>query len=327
MSLFEELPVGVLTLSGASDGNVTVLEKDNVGKIARCKGTTVPAAAGSVYAKGCEFIKTDAGDGQTLKWVNVGSNTSCEFVPVSLVVPGYSFLIAGGPITSSGGDTTETLTVAGLRTEDISFVDHEVSDDSDQIAAQIAGENIITITGSADPATAHGYNYCALRDGCIPGYDVVAAGTAVTVGGAAAEDFTITGVVATDLAFACYSATDDTDTINKVVAGAGKITVTMSADPSTTHGLHYLVLRPRGTFIPSHYVAYAGVHTTVGGAAAEAITIAGALATDIAIVFYNTTDDTDTILKSVVTADTLTVTMSADPSTAHKLAYMVLREL
>jgi hypothetical protein len=42
-------------------------------------------------------------------------------------------------------------------------------------------------------------------------------------------------------------------------------------------------------------------------------------------VFYNTTDDTDTIVKAVVAANTLTVTMSADPGATHKLAYMILR--
>ncbi len=93
----------------------------------------------------------------------------------------------------------------------------------------------------------------------------------------------------------------------------------------TDHIWAYVVLRPRGTFKPSHYVAYAGVHTTVGGAAAEAITVTGAMATDVPIVFYNTTDDTDTIVKAVVTANTLTVTMSADPGATHKLAYMILR--
>ena len=86
-----------------------------------------------------------------------------------------------------------------------------------------------------------------------------------------------------------------------------------------------MVIRPRGTFKPSHYIAYAGKHTTVGGAAAEAVTISGALSTDIPIVIYNTTNDTDSILKVVMTTDTMTVTCSADPSTVHAFSYMLLR--
>jgi hypothetical protein len=95
--------------------------------------------------------------------------------------------------------------------------------------------------------------------------------------------------------------------------------------PATAHSFHYVVLRPCGSFKPSHYIAYAGKHTTVGGAAAEAVTVTGALATDIPIVIYNTTNDTDSILKVVMTANTMTVTCSADPSTAHAFSYMLLR--
>ncbi len=289
------------------------------------EGSTVPASGGAGYAPGCTFTKTNATLGQDILWVNSGTSTSCLFVPCGPSM-GYGIVAAGGPVTSVGGDTTEVISLEGIAMDtDIAFVNHEVSNDNDQIVAAISGEGNITITGSADPSTAHGYAYALLRNKCTAAFDVFAAGTHTTAGGAAAEAITVTGVLATDIAFACYSATDDTDVISDVVCSANTVTVTCSADPSTTHGLHYVVLRPRGTFKPSHYVAYAGVHTTVGGAAAEAITVTGALATDIPIVVYNTTNDTDSILKSVVTANTLTVTMTADPSTAHKLAYMLLR--
>ena len=189
----------------------------------------------------------------------------------------------------------------------------------------MATDNTITITGSADPSTAHGYVFATLRNKCVPEWDIVAAGTHTTVGGAAAEAITISGVLATDIAFVNYGATNDTDVITKAVCSANTLTVTCSADPSTAHSIHYVVIRPRGTFKPSHYIAYAGKHTTVGGAAAEAVTISGALSTDIPIVIYNTTNDTDSILKVVMTTDTMTVTCSADPSTAHAFSYMLLR--
>jgi len=76
----------------------------------------------------------------------------------------------------------------------------------------------------------------------------------------------------------------------------------------------------------SHYVAFAGEHTTVGGAAAEAITVAGVLATDLVIAVLHTVGASpQTILTSVASADTLTVTFSADPSSDHVLTYSVLR--
>lgn len=314
-----------ITLAGDGTAANNVLANDVRDDALLVEGTTIPANGGAGYAIGCRFFKTNAATGQCAEWVNHGSAASCSFRPAGPVI-GYGFKGAGGPVISAGGDTTETISLLGhILESDISFVEHETSDDSDTIVAQISSDGAITITGSADPSTAHGYHYAILRSGGFPDFDIVAAGTHTTAGGAAAEAITVTGVLATDIAFATYSATDDSDTITKVVCTANTITVTCSADPSTTHGLHYVVIRPRGSFKPSHYIFAAGVHTTVGGAAAEAITVTGALATDVAIVHWAGTNDTDTIKKAVLTADTLTCTLSADPSTAHKLAYMVLR--
>lgn len=298
---------------------------DTTKYVTNISGSTIPTAGTAGYNPGCVFYLTDASLGQCPKWVNVGTASSCLFVPEGPVM-GYGIKVAGGPVTSVGGDTTESISLEGqIMDSDLAIVGHEVSNDNDQIVAAISDEGAITITGSADPSTVHGYVYATLRNQCVPEFDIFAAGTHTTVGGAAAEDITISGVLATDIAFANYSATDDTDVISDVVCAAGKITVTCSADPSTTHGIHYVVLRPRGTFKPSHYIAYAGTHTTVGGAAAEAVTITGALATDIPIVIYNTTNDTDNILKVEMAANTMTVTCSADPATAHAFTYMLLR--
>ena len=288
-------------------------------------GSVVPATGTAGYNPGCIFTKSDATLGQAIQWINTGTAASCLFVPTGPVF-GYGIKVAGGPLTSTTGSTAQSIDLQGqIMDSDIAFVGHEVSDDNDQIVAAIADEGAIAITGSADPLGAHGYVYAALRNKCVPDFDIFAAGTHTTAGGAAAEAITVTGVLATDIAFVNYGATNDTDTVSDVVCTANTITVTCSADPSTVHSLHYVVIRPRGTFKPSHYIAYAGTHTTVGGAAAEAVTVIGALATDIPIVIYNTTNDTDSILKVVMTADTMTVTCSADPSNAHAFSYMLLR--
>jgi hypothetical protein len=289
-------------------------------------GSSIPTAATAGYNPGAIFNLTNATLGQSTQWVNQGTADSCLFVPMGSVV-GYGINAAGGPVDCVNGSAASTLGQDLVMATDIAFSGHAVSDDNDQIISVIAtaGKANITSTASADPLTAHDYVWAALRNKCIPTWDVFAAGTTATAGGNVAEAITVTGALVGDIALANYSATDDTDTISDVAVTADTVTVTASADPSTTHGYHYAVMRPRGTFAPSHYIAYAGVHTTVGTAAAEPITVTGALATDIPIVVYNTTNDSDTILKVVVTADTVTVTCSADPSTAHKLAYMLLR--
>lgn len=76
----------------------------------------------------------------------------------------------------------------------------------------------------------------------------------------------------------------------------------------------------------SHVVKYAAQPTTAGGGAAEAITVTGALATDLA--FVQMVDDgtnNTTIVNAVVTADTLTVTFSGDPGADAVINYQILR--
>lgn len=77
---------------------------------------------------------------------------------------------------------------------------------------------------------------------------------------------------------------------------------------------------------PSHVVKFASNYTTTGGAAAEAITITGAAATDIPFVTLQD-DGTNnvTIKTAVVTLNTLTITFSADPGNDTKVSYMLLR--
>ena len=77
---------------------------------------------------------------------------------------------------------------------------------------------------------------------------------------------------------------------------------------------------------PSHIVVYAGQPTTGGGAAAEAITVTGAAATDLAFVEMvdNGTNNT-TIVSAVVTLNTLTVTFSANPGADAVINYQLLR--
>lgn len=77
---------------------------------------------------------------------------------------------------------------------------------------------------------------------------------------------------------------------------------------------------------PSHVIKFAGQPTTVGGAAAEAITVTGAAATDLAFVqMVNDGTANVTIVNAVVTLNTLTVTFSADPGNDVVINYQIIR--
>ena len=291
------------------------------------QGTVVPPSGLTGFPSGCRFVKTDAQLGQCPNWINIGTAASSLFVPEGQVL-GYGFAAAGGPVDCTTGSATQRIAYDMVNPADLVFVGHAVSDDNDQICAAIAetAKSNILITGDADPLTAHDYVWAALRDKCLPGWDIFAAGKHTTVGGNAAEAITVTGVLASDIAFACYTTTNDTDLISDVACTANTVTVTCSADPSTAHVIDYVVLRPRGSFKPSHYVAYADNYAAVAGdTTTVAITVTGALATDVVMINYAETDDTDTLVKAVASADALTLTVSADPATAHSWNYALLR--
>lgn len=284
---------------------------------------TIPISGIKGWNKGARFYMRDCVLGQAYEWVNVGDTTGCLFVPVG-PVNGYGVAYAGYRAATTGS-ATQNFTVDEINAADIALAEFAVTDDNDQIAAVIANDGKVLLTLSADPLAAHGLNWLVLRNRCVPSHDIFAAGTVATVGGAAAEAFTVTGAQAGDIALVTYSATDDTDVITKAVVTANTLTVTFSANPLAAHGIHYIILRPRGSFKPSHYVAYAGNFTCITGSATQTITVTGVAATDVLCVRYRTTDDTDALLRAVATANTITLLLGADPLAAHSVAYMVLR--
>lgn len=103
--------------------------------------------------------------------------------------------------------------------------------------------------------------------------------------------------------------------------------VTISNTGVTAIGSTKVLLAMLATALqPSHVVKFAGKHTTLGGDATEVITVTGLLTTDVVHVTLQTKGATPrTIVAAVLTADTITVEMSGDPSTDHILAYSVLR--
>lgn len=94
------------------------------------------------------------------------------------------------------------------------------------------------------------------------------------------------------------------------VAGAGSITLSDLAPG----------------IAPSHVVKFAGKHTTVGDeSGAEAITVAGVLATDIVLVSIESNSGAAVLLTAAPTTDTITVTFDVNPVATVVVSYSVLR--
>ncbi len=76
-------------------------------------------------------------------------------------------------------------------------------------------------------------------------------------------------------------------------------------------------------------VVKAGLFTTVGGDATEVITVTGAAVGDVALgsVITNGVSPCTVATAKVTATNTLTVVLSADPSTDHVLNYVVLRSV
>lgn len=77
---------------------VNVMFKDANENVVLCSGTTVPTADTAGYAKGCLFIKTDAGDGTKGLYENQGTTLLSDFNLVGAITSGE---IADDAITTA----------------------------------------------------------------------------------------------------------------------------------------------------------------------------------------------------------------------------------
>jgi hypothetical protein len=76
---------------------------------------------------------------------------------------------------------------------------------------------------------------------------------------------------------------------------------------------------------PSHVVKFAGKQANGGGSATIAITVTGALSSDIAFANIQGSTNAVNVQRVTPTADTVTVLLSGDPGAATTISYQVLR--
>jgi hypothetical protein len=110
------------------------------------------------------------------------------------------------------------------------------------------------------------------------------------------------------------------------VAVTGDVTISNAGVTTIGAGAVDLAMLSTG-IAPSGVIKFMGQVTSVGGAAAEAFAVAGALAaSDRAFVqVVNNGTGNVTVLQAVVTNDTLTVTFSADPQNDTVINYQLIR--
>lgn len=112
------------------------------------------------------------------------------------------------------------------------------------------------------------------------------------------------------------------------MSNAGALTIANNAITTTKIlNANVTLAKLAAGITPSHVIKFANQVTTVGGAAAEAFTVTGAVAaTDRAFVQVvdNGTANV-TVLQAVVTTNTLTVTFSGNPGADTIINYQIIR--
>ena len=197
---------------------VTVVLKDSRG-ILLAYGATVPTDAETGYAKGCIFIDTNAAAGAVML-ANEGDADSCDF-NTSLVSGDISAVTTAEGSGLSGGAASGAV--------DLQL---EVDDDTIEIAT-----NTVQVKDE-------GISAAKLATAILPSHVVKFAGEFTTAVGDAAEQATVSGVVATDIVIASILDNGGNNvTLLQSAAATDAINFTISADPSTDCVISYMVLR------------------------------------------------------------------------------------
>lgn len=127
-------------------------------------------------------------------------------------------------------------------------------------------------------------------------------------------------VLTVDPQITTAATTVSANTVNTAAIQNAAVTTPKIADANVT------LAKLAAGITPSHVIKFGAQHTTVGGAAAEAIVINGVLATDLAFVqLVDEGTNTVTVSWAVCTANTLTITFSADPGNDAIVNYQIIR--
>lgn len=143
-----------LTLTGKSNGAVTVLIRDNENKILMASGTSLPSDGGSTYAKGCVFIKTDAADTARAWYENIGTKTSCNFEQGAFADASLDSKITSLSVIASSnlvtGDSKSASLSSLVHTADSKAVSVSVIASANLVTGDSKAASLSTLVATAD---------------------------------------------------------------------------------------------------------------------------------------------------------------------------------
>lgn len=193
-----------------------------------------------------------------------------------------------------------------------------------QVATDAGGGSWVAV-----PITDHALaNSGAFTHGA-KGQVIMMGGSLATTAGSATNTVTNNNITNSQLLFMSYSTTNDTDSlVTATNSDHSVLTYVLSADPSTVHTLDYVGIanNPDVGSEPWQIIG-AFNSTSAGGDATETVAVSGSLTTDLVIVALEDdgTNDVTIAAARVSASGTVTLTLSADPSTDAIMSGIVVR--
>lgn len=318
---------------------ITVLARDgsSSANVLWCTGTVTVTDGGAGYAKGCLYIKTDVSTGTSGLYKNDGTTSSCDFNLIEGAEAALSGLTANPGLLGTATEGTATVSL-GLQVRN--ETGGTLVKGTLVRPSGYANSRILIVAADADTA-ATGATY------------VLDADLLTATNGDAYAVQVVTGIN-TD----AVSAIGDPLYLDATTAGAFTATAPSGADQvvqkvgivivkhaSTGSALFFpgLVGRQKvGTsgiqnaaisaehldagILPTQIVIGSGIFTTAGGDANESITVTGCVGTDSAIVWVQKAGATPRTVDTITPGTgSVAVVLSDDPSTDHKLGFLVVR--
>ena len=121
---------------------------------------------------------------------------------------------------------------------------------------------------------------------------------------------------------------DNTNSVFTTVPAGNTLAGIAPEDVASAATTGFVILMPemKAASGPSHSIKFAGTSTAEDDADAEVVvTVTGALATDVAVVTLRAATNAVYVTKAILTADTLTVTLSGNGGVGTQVDYMICR--